>query len=387
MYTYQNLIKRWKKFLTLWQVVGDLFLFLYPFWGSQIVNYEFFAEYKIDFCHIFWSIVTLVYFGYLIMRIHTIVLISSDQMDAYRTQFMEQVSDVALNKYNMLCKNAYHNPSTDNVLLYDAHEVINDVLNHLKQLVSKITGISMSNISVNFIYKYMGEDEYWQTIDGSSSCSIGSLDNLVKNEDTVYHHLYSQNREYVFANDKNDNHLRCYRPSMRDGEDKSKWGSIYCKRIPCMMQQDRIVDGIIAISTYNEKFTESKRKKVIQQTEGLINEAVTNFENLIRIEMVSLYMRHNLIKDRQIEALKVLGVNNPEELSEKQRIEKVNMMIPKFKKDFNHMMRMNNLPCYFEHDQVIDNKTASAIGYEMKNNHMREKIVRDNSEEDIQKHI
>ena len=366
MYTYQKMIKRWKKFLTFLQAFFDVLLLLYSFWGTQIVNYEFFAEYKIDFWHISWSIVTLVYLVYLFWRIYAIVLISSDQMDVYRTQFMEQASDVALNKYNMLCKNAYHSPSTDNVLLYDAHGVINDVLNHLKQLVSKITGISMNNISVNFIYKYMGENEYWQTIDGSASCSIGSLDDLVKNEDTVYHHLYSQNREYVFANDKNDNCLRCYRPSMRDGEDKSKWGSIYCKRIPCMMQQDRIVDGIIAISTYNEKFTESKRKKVIQQTEGLINEAVSNFENLIRIEMVSLYMRHNLIKERQIEALKVFGVNHPEKLSEKERIEQVNLMIPKFKKKFNRMMRKNNLPCYFEHDQVIDNKTVAALSYKRK---------------------
>ena len=54
---------------------------------------------------------------------------------------------------------------------------------------------------------------------------------------------------------------------MRDGKDKENWGSIYCRRILCAMHQERLVDGMIAISTYNERFSDSRIKKNIKMVE------------------------------------------------------------------------------------------------------------------------
>ena len=159
---------------------------------------------------------------------------------------------------------------------------------------------------MNFVYKYHGNNEHWQTINGGSSCSIGTLDDIVEKKESMYHYLYANNCEYVFYNDKAEIDWHKYRPSIRDGDDKDSWGSIYCKRIICTLHQDRFVDGILAISTYNEKFSPSKRKCVINQVEGLLNEAVSAFEKTLKTEMASLYIRHNYIKESQIRAIKLL---------------------------------------------------------------------------------
>lgn len=125
----------------------------------------------------------------------------------------------------MLCNEIYYESHQDkDVLLYDAHEVIRDILGHIKQLIANITGVGLENISVNFIYKYHGANEHWQTSDGSLSCSIGQLDEIVEKKQSMYHFLYVNIREYVFCNDKaNRSPKTCpYSASIRDGEDESK---------------------------------------------------------------------------------------------------------------------------------------------------------------------
>jgi len=357
-------------------VIGDVLLVIIPIIGTWLWEPDYLLNFKWDIGHIVAIVIGVLYLGYLSLRIITIYKISDDKIDAYRKQFMEQVDNVMLNKYHKLCKASYHQPKETDVLLYDAHDVVNDILTHIKQLISNITGVSLSNISTNFIYRYIGENEHWQTIDGSASCSIGSLDKLVTEEDTVYHYLYANNREYVFYNNKSDDKLRCYRPSIRDGEDKKEWGSIYCKRILCTMHQDRIVDGIIAISTYNEKFTVSKRKKIIKQTEGLINEAISVFENLIRTEMVSLYIRHNTIKERQLLAINVLNHNEEPHSDEKKdfsdeqvRIEEIQSKLPTFKRKYNQ-----KYPSFFTYDDIIDQKTLTALDYARRNSRSKKTV-------------
>ena len=94
-------------------------------------------------------------------------------------------------------------------------------------MVSNITGVSLENISVNFIYKYYGKTEHWQSIEGSSSCSIGELDDIVTKHGSMYHYLYANNKEYVFYNDKAKAGNDIYASSIRDGDRREDWGSIY----------------------------------------------------------------------------------------------------------------------------------------------------------------
>lgn len=157
----------------------------------------------------------------------------------------------------------------------------------------------------------------------------------------MYHYLYANNCEYVFYNDKAAVDWHKYRPSIRDGDEKNSWGSIYCKRIICTLHQDRFVDGILAISTYNEKFSSSKRKCVINQVEGLLNEAISVFENPIKTEMASLFIRHEHIKESQIRATQLLIKANiidcsdgchtdPNEFSERKRADLLEKAFPRF---------------------------------------------------------
>lgn len=297
MYKYHNLIKYLKRVLSLVDSLWDILVFLFPliwtwwFDVDEVRNNIGSPKFNLAI------MLAAVYVIFLLWRIITKYKISRDERDAYRKQFIEHLDCVNEEKFKMLCIEIHRQARQGNdILLYDAHAVIRNALHQIKQLVSNITGVSLSNISVNFVYKYHGQDEHWQTIDGSSSCSIGTLDDIVEKKESMYHFLYANNYEYVFFNEKAKIDWHKYRPSIRDGDDKNTWGSIYCKRIICTLHQDRFVDGILAISTYNEKFSSSRRKRVVEQVEGLINDAVSIFETTIKSEMASLYIRHEYMK-------------------------------------------------------------------------------------------
>lgn len=364
MYTYHNLIKRKKAINSFVVALEDIIAFTYP------IIWSLFFEDVVYWSTEFWILMgfALPYIGYLIYRVTTVYKISNDKRDAYRQQVMEQVDNVVLEKYNLLCSNIHRTSHTnDNVLVYNAHSIIRKTLNHIKQLIANITGVSLDNISVNFIYKYQGAQEYWQSIDGSVSCSIGQLDDIVENKESMYHYLYANNHEYTFFNNKADADWHMYRPSLRDSEDRSQWGSIYCKRILCTMHHDRFVDGILSISTYNEKFAPSKNKIAVKEIEGLINFAVSAFTNIIKGEMASLYIRHETIKNTEIDALRKLisidddinskcSNSDPNMMSEQERRELLNTYLPKFKDIVNQKH-----PGFFELDAALDKKTMIAL--------------------------
>lgn len=368
MYTYHNLIKRRKAKHSIFAAWEDIFAYVYP-----IVISIFFADVKFGTSE-FRSLIyfSIPYLIYLLCRVVNVYKISNDKRDAYRQQIMEQVDNVVLEKYNLLCSSVHRSPHiNDDVLVYSAHSIIRKTLKNIKQLTANITGVSLDNISVDFIYKYQGTQEHWQSIDGSVSCSIGQLDDIVENKESMYHYLYANNHEYTFFNNKADADWHMYRPSLRDSEDRNKWGSIYCKRILCTMHQDRFVDGILSISTYNEKFIPTKRKAAVKEIEGLINYAVSAFTNIIKAEMASLYIRHEAIKKSEIDAIQTIQQidcidipdevsaffnNDPIMMSEKERREILKTCLPEFKKKVN-----KNHPDFFELDAKLDQKTIIAL--------------------------
>ena len=129
------------------------------------------------------------------------------------------------------------------------------------------------------------------------------------------------------------------------------------------MHQDRFVDGILAISTYNEKFTSRKTNEA--ETEALINEAVRAFINIIKTEMTSLYIRHEHIKKGQqnsIDCLIHTGIMKREKktkkMSEEERNEILRKYLPIFKKQFNE-----KFPGYFSLDTALDQRTNEALRY------------------------
>ncbi len=385
MYSYHRMIKQKKRWQSVLTALGDLILFIFPVISNKLTFHlvKFLSTIpcftnQLIITHVISGILTLLYIIYLYYRLRTIYQISNDKRDVYRKLIMDQVQSVTSNKYHMLCKEIHHgNFQGKDLLLYDAHAVINNTLFHIKQLIASITGVSLENISVNFIYKYYGNNEHWQTIDGSSSCSIGTLDHIVEESESMYHYLYKNNREYIFCNDKATADWHLYRPSMRDGESKDTWGSIYCRRILCSLHQNRFVDGILAISTYNEKFVPSKNPKEVREVEGLINEAINAFIEPVKAEMAALYIRHEYIKEQQCIAIeklvssgfieiqknryiksgkRIIAYKNPKMMSEENRLHLIQTVLPEFKSVYN-----NSHPGYFLFDSSIDYKTKSAL--------------------------
>ena len=386
MYKYNELVRSRKRQQGFLNAIGDLFLFVFPIFAYDLLK-PFFTFDDEKFEKIFFLIgiiCTIFYIIYLIWRIWTIYKVSNEKKDIYRAEIMNQVDSVMCNKYNMLCKETHYSVYQNNdLLLYNAHDVVNDILVHIKQLIANITGLPLENISVDFIYKYHGLNEHWQTIDGSSSCSIGNLDDIVQETSSTYHYLYANDLEYVFYNNKADAEWHKYKPSIRDGEDKSTWGSIYCKRIICSMHQNRIVDGILSIATYNEKFTNVKRKAAIKEIENLINESVVAFSNPIKIEMTSLYIRHENNKRKQCNAIevllaeKILSENEqqlykirPQEMTEEMRKEILDSVLPKCQKKY-----MKKYSLFLKNKDILDaltevmwpNYTAQKTKYYLKN--------------------
>lgn len=366
MYTYHKLIKRIKRQAGTVAVLEDIGAFITPIVWSFLFDVETIKQgnYNTKFGGaVLWAVAYVVY---LIYRLINVYKVTSDRRGAYRKQYIEQVDSVIVGKYKSLCREIHYPTHQDkDVLLYEAHDVLRDCLAHIKQLIANITDADLKNISVNFVYKYYGENEYWQTMDGSSSCSIGKLDDIVEKQESMYHYLYANNREYVFVNDKAAADWHMYKPSIRDGEDKKNWGSIYCKRILCTLHQDRFVDGILAISTYNEKFCDSRRRAEINQIEALINEAVGVFENIIRGEMAALFIRHEYFKKRQIEAIEalmdsdIIDVKEKLELnimSEEERTQFLDKYVPLFKLKYNE-----KCPMYFTLDAELNHKLMNVL--------------------------
>lgn len=336
------------------------------------------------------SISTIIYILAWGLSIYTIVssslstfYINRNTHDAYIPRFLDHIGAFSQGKFTMLSKEIHHkskDPQKD-ILLYDAHAAVKDILSHLTYLVHDITGVDMENISVNFIYKYIGENEHWQTIDGTSSCSIGTLDMLVNHGPSTYHYLYANNHEYVYFNKKADADWHIYSPSMRDGEDRKQWGSIYCKRILCTLHQERIVDCILGISTYNEKFCTSRLKYNKQEIEHTINDAVNSFQNLLKIEMASLYLRHEHIKRREEKAILALqnalqktphccrkkercplSAQEISALDESSRKQYLNYLTTRYKKDYH-----TKAPNVYAFDANLDVKDISDILYQLQN--------------------
>lgn len=366
------------------KTVFELFVLLLPLIWSIVSSpeHEVLPKFGTPWFWIFYGILVIcaIIIGF---QIKNIFIIAKDTQAAYTPKVIDQIGSISWNKYQKFCGEIIHNSysKTNDILLYDAHATINDILAHIKTHIADITGVSLSNISVDFIYKYMGEGEYWQTINGCLSCSIGTLDDLVEHSESMYHYLYANNIEYKFFNDKSKAEWRIYKPSMRDGDERENWGSIYCKRILCSIHQDRVIDGIISISTYNEKFTKSKFKINAKRTEHLINNVVDCMKNIIRVEMASIYLRHRYIRNKQIETLKSLykpdydgksdvfseckykdkedfAKEYVEKLSEENRIKLLNEEIIKFKTHYN-----GENPNYFELDSTIDIMTDAALNY------------------------
>lgn len=349
MFKYRNLLNRMKGIRSAFAALEEVWAFVTPVAVSFVYEHLTSSKDWKDLVFVGCVIWASLYFCYLCYRVATIYRISNDKLDAYRSDFAEQLDGVHVNKYHMLCKEIHFaSRQGKDLLIYDAHGVVNDILVHIKQLVSKITGVPLSDISVNFIYKYSGNDEHWQTIDGSSGALNTKLDDMVEYGETMYHYLYVNNRNYVFFNDKAKADWHMYSPSIRDGDNKEEWGSIYCRRVLCTMYHERFVDGILSISTYSEKFTQSKKKTAIRETESLIDEAVSVFMNLIRSEMTALYIRHEYNMKREIQAIKRLmavghitemdGNGNrrvPEQMAEEERRSLLREVLPIFKSEWN----------------------------------------------------
>lgn len=183
-----------------------------------------------------------------------------------------------------------------NIFPYDIHSHIIDICQEFKNVIATITQINNEAIDTAFIYKYAYEectddDKKWKWIGYREPMSNFSLDDFVKNRDTVFYHIINNNTYYVFGNDKKE--LANKNMYHLGGRDKmyNKVGSIFGIKIGFGNNSANFVEGIITVSSYGKLFADEKDDPDMLRN-MIIDEIFPYYRKLLETELGLLYIRH-----------------------------------------------------------------------------------------------
>lgn len=284
-----------KRYVSVLETILEMLVFIAPLFVPLLIQREWFFREAGKWADIIAFILSGIFIAFVAFSLLMKLRGKNDKHENYMPIVNEQIECICEDKYRALCREIDNGHRYENgeVLLYDAHDSIRTILIYIKQLVSAVTGVGLSNLSVTFVYKYMGENEEWQEIDGSSATTMGKLNTLVEysNSKTLYHYMINNNVDYRYIRDKSKAIGFEYMPSTRDGDNLKSYGSIMCRRYKCMLHGEAAVDAMLSISSYGEKFSVIIGQNYIEQ---LLRQNIARYEWLIKTEMASLYLRHRL---------------------------------------------------------------------------------------------
>lgn len=183
-----------------------------------------------------------------------------------------------------------------NLFPYDIHSHIIDICQELKSVIASITQINEEAIDTAFIYRYGDEkngteDMKWKWIGYRNPMSNYSLDDFVKNRETVFYHLINDNKYYIFGNDKKSlASKKMYHLGARD-EMYDYVGSIFGIKVVFGNNTTNLVEGIITVSSYGKRFADNDCNPDVLRN-MIIDEIFPYFRTLLETELGMLYTRH-----------------------------------------------------------------------------------------------
>lgn len=255
----------------------------------------------------------------LLLGIDVYFVLKLSKQDAYNICKAEQVSSKCRNyqisktilnrlsncetiKGNLIKDETYH-PSYDyrkNILLYNPHQYIERVCEELKSLIAEITNIELEYISVAFIYQYplYAKDELsnWKWITGKNTTSGTQLKDFVKQKDTYFHYLITQDISADFENDKSKLFSKHYHAGEKDLR-HNETGSIFGTKVSFKNNNFTFCTGYLVISSYGKKFCSELNDNENYKTENefkeiLFDSVLPPFRHLMETELGFMYMRH-----------------------------------------------------------------------------------------------
>lgn len=192
----------------------------------------------------------------------------------------------------------------DNDVPYDIHNYIAEICKNFCNTISEITSMDKKYMGVTFIYRYKYADadySMWKWIVGKEGTTTISLDQFVKEPDTLYFYLINGDKngdvDSIFCNDKRKlEKIRHYHMSKRDDAHDNE-GSVFASKILFGNNATHFVEGILIVSTYGKRFiTNNNCEYSESELKNLIfEELFPYYQRLLEAELGMLYLRH--IKD------------------------------------------------------------------------------------------
>jgi hypothetical protein len=164
--------------------------------------------------------------------------------------------------------------------------------------MASICSIPKMDINVSFIYHYTYEgaeedDKKWRWVKGRDSNCGFTLDEIMKNENTLFHYMECNNKEMIFFNDKSELASRGHYFYSSKDRAHNCIGSILAYKICFSTNLQKCVEAIFFINTYNKRFLDEKSELDEKEFEFIINNRIFPcYKNLFKKELADLYFRH-----------------------------------------------------------------------------------------------
>jgi len=190
------------------------------------------------------------------------------------------------------------------VLLYNPHEFVEQICSNVKLLISNLTEITLSSLSVSFIYQYPEYNSNWQWITRKNSSINKDLNDFIVNDNfhSYFNYIITNNFSSHFENDKENLVKEGHYWISENDKRFSSLGSIASYRMTFMKNETILCIGYLVISTYGMTFVEKDNTEKISNFNNLLtNNIIPSYRHLIETELGFMYVRHDIIEKSNTE--------------------------------------------------------------------------------------
>lgn len=180
----------------------------------------------------------------------------------------ENMFEIHQNK-NTFFRSAYHGGLTNGILTdsdvpYDVFDQIRKITWGYCHTISRITNISIQDLSAAFVYHYAYEsanegDRKWRWITGKGSKFSMPLTDFIEESDSTFHYMIHNSVSTVFYNDKEEAMKdKKYQFSYRD-HSHNFIGSFVAAKVAFSGNDGKICEGIIMVTSYGTRFLDNDK--------------------------------------------------------------------------------------------------------------------------------
>ena len=179
--------------------------------------------------------------------------------------------------------------------VYDVIDYLKDIGHSFRDVIGEITHIEKEGLHATVVYKINGEDE-WKWATQKESTLRVDVKTFLNKKETVFNQLMNPDNTghyigYIFYNDKSEMEKENkYLMGTRD-EMHGKKGSILGIKFGFATNTEYLVEGIIIVSSYGQRFVEDNNAGKIAELKKLIMDVIFPcYQRMLETEMGALYL-------------------------------------------------------------------------------------------------